>query len=392
MTATAPDAPARPEPSPTQPAARRPYRFFQPRNLAMWVYLFGVGLGGFSWISSLAGTVPAYSTGFAFALAVFTCYGALLWWFVHRLDRYSPLPGKLHAAAFAWGGLAATWVIAATANDALRSAYAKVLGGQWAMAWGAGLAAPFTEELAKGAGVLLLATMAPRQVRTAFDGLVLGAFSGLGFQVVEDVQYAMSSAASGFGADQLGNAGVTVVMRAALGLGGHIAYSAVFGAGLLLLLGRSGQPRRPWVGLGLMASVMLVHGVWDDLAGILAQAPYAAIPAWIVLVAGMLALAWLTHRLTVVPERAFLAGVLAPEVDAGTLTAQEASALAGSRRDRRRYRKRGRGARRVLTAAEDLATALAADTPPPDGTVEFARAEVHRLRAAGVAPAAASAP
>ena len=56
--------------------------------------------------------------------------------------------------------------------------YAKAFGASFAFDWGAALAAPINEELAKGAGILLLLTLAPQLIRSPFDGLVLGASSG----------------------------------------------------------------------------------------------------------------------------------------------------------------------------------------------------------------------
>ena len=45
------------------------------------------------------------------------------------------------------------------------------------------------EETAKAAGFVLLIVMAPRLIRTTFDGLVVGHVIGLGFQVFEDWLY-----------------------------------------------------------------------------------------------------------------------------------------------------------------------------------------------------------
>lgn len=104
--------------------------------------------------------------------------------------------------------------MAAHANDAIIALYAKIFGQSWAADRGAGLAAPFTEETAKGIGLLLLITMAPRFVRTAFDGFILGAFIGLGFQLFEDAVYGLNSAGSQFGANQIDAAMTTIALMA----------------------------------------------------------------------------------------------------------------------------------------------------------------------------------
>src|SRR6202012_2114112 len=157
-----------------------------------------------------------------------------------------------------WGGFAATGAMAANANTAILSLYTKLFGQTWALNWGAGLAAPFTEETAKGAGLLLLIALAPRQVRTAFDGFIMGAFIGLGFQIIEDITYALTSAGSQFGANQIGASIGTIVLRMVSGVAAHILYSAIFCAGLVYLVGRPAEPRKVGRGLLLVAIPMLL--------------------------------------------------------------------------------------------------------------------------------------
>src|SRR5271165_2100026 len=233
----------------------RRFSFYQPRNFAFWGYLLLVGIGILVFLSTLAREYDAYGQAIGLAVTSFAIYGALFWWFAQHIDHYAKLPAKLMVVAFVWGGFAATGAMAANANDAILALYAKTFGQVWALNWGAGLAAPFTEEWAKGSGLLLLIAMAPRQVRTAFDGFILGAFIGLGFQIVEDVSYAMTSAG-------------TLVLRMVSGVAAHIVYSAIFCAGLVYLLGRPAEPRKVGRGLLLVAMPMLLHGTWDSLGAI----------------------------------------------------------------------------------------------------------------------------
>ncbi|MBV9352047.1 MAG: PrsW family intramembrane metalloprotease, partial [Mycobacterium sp.] len=222
----------------------RRFSFYQPRNFAFWGYLVLVATGAFAFGSKLIREYNAYAQAIGLAVTLFAIYAALFWWFTVHIDRYAKLPVKLMVVAFLWGGFAAPWSMAANANDAILALYAKAFGQAWALDWGAGLAAPFTEEPAKGSGLLLLIALAPRQVRTAFDGFILGAFIGLGFQIIEDIAYAMTSAGSQFGANQVGASMGTIVVRMVSGVGAHIVYSAIFCAGLIYLLGRPAEPRR----------------------------------------------------------------------------------------------------------------------------------------------------
>ncbi|MGO4203440.1 PrsW family intramembrane metalloprotease [Rhodococcus sp. TAF43] len=365
----------------------RPFMFYQPRNAAFWVYLLLVASGILTFFSMLATSSGAYGRAIAVAAVSFTVYGAVFWWFTRHIDRYARQPVKLIVVAFLWGGFAATWVMAATANDALLALYAKVFGQAWSLDWGAGLAAPFTEEVAKGIGLLLLVSLAPRLVRTAFDGFILGAFLGLGFQIIEDIVYALNSAGSQFGANQVEAAMSTVWLRMATGVTAHVLYSAIFCAGLVYLMGRPGEPRRAGRGLALMACAMLLHGVWDS-AGAITRGNGALM---LVMIVGMILVGLYVvvrvFKMTVPREREYLRHVMAPEVANGVITDAELEAMCGDRKARRAFRKapdthhERKRAGFVLEAAGDLADELAGSRGTDTGRVEFARSEVRRIRA-----------
>jgi protease PrsW len=364
----------------------RSFTLWQPRNLAFWVYLALVLSGVWAWVSMISGQYAAYGHAIVLAVELFAIYGALFWWFTHSIDRYARQPIGALIAAFLWGGFGATWQLAAAANTALLALYAKAFGQAWALDWGAGLAAPFTEEIAKGAGLLLLIALGPRLVRTAFDGFILGAFIGLGFQIMEDIAYAVNSAASQFGANQIGAELPTIWLRIVFGVAAHTLYSAVFGAGLIYLIGRPAEPRRPLRGLALIATAMLLHGVWDDLAALVQGRVALLFLAWIVVPVVALLVAVKVFGVTVRREREFLRRILAPEVATGVVTPQELTAMCGDRKDRKAFRKSlpdrriRRLAGHVLDAAADLADALANSHGTTTPAVEFARSEVTRIR------------
>lgn len=370
----------------------RTYTFYQPRNLAFWCYLLLVVSGTATFLSTLASRYDAYAAAITVSVIMFALYGALFWWFTQHIDRYARLPAKLMVVAFMWGGFAATWAMAAHANDALRALYAKGFGQAWSFDWGAGLAAPFTEELAKGAGVVLLIAMASRLIRTAFDGFILGAFIGLGFQIIEDIAYAMTSAGSQFGANQVGAAMGTIVLRMVLGVAAHILYSAVFGAGLVYLLGRPAEPRRVGRGLALMVAAMLLHGLWDSMGAIARGNTALAILLPVAIIVVALVLVTRVFKMTVGRERRFMQAILAPEVAHGAITAEELEAVCGNRKARRAFRRAGndrRGRRRrghVLDATFDLADEIAAARGADTERVTFARNEVARIRAGAPSP------
>ena len=369
--------------------------FWQPRNACLWVYALIVGYGLWNAFGIVNGEVRVYGPALAASTVIFVVYGSLFWWFTIRIDRYSRQPLSLIVAAFVWGGFGATWTIALSGNSALIGLYSKLIDQNFALDWGAGLSAPVFEELSKGAGVLLLMFIAPRVVRTAYDGFIIGAFAGLGFEILEDIFYALNAAPDQFGSHQLATSLNTVVLRLATGFSAHILYTAVFGAGLVYLIGTVAQRRRAGRGLAMMLTAMVLHGLWDSTAAI-ANGDGRVI---ILLIAGITVLAFAAvitvFHLTVGPERATMRAVMAPEVDTGVLTREELDALSGGWRRRHAYRGNGRdrAARRLrrhrLEAAHDLADQIAASAGQETDRVRYARAELARLTARGPGPAAA---
>lgn len=367
------------------------FRLFQPRNLAFWVLAAAVIWGMFLWINGLVKEAAYYAPALGVAIGVFFVYGAAFWWFTQVIDRYSSQPAKIRVTAFMWGGFAATWVMASVANDSLRQIYAKLFGQAWALKWGASSAVWFTEEWGKGIGLLLLIALAPHLVRTAFDGFVLGAFIGLGFQIIEDIAYIGEAAGRNFGVDQLGASLQTFVMRLSTGVAGHILFTAIFCTGLVYVLGRPEEPRRLGRGIGLMVLAMAIHFYWDAptaVLGLLVGGNETAVGILGGISLFMLPLVALfvvvkIFKMVVVNERAFVVPMLAPEVARGVITEAELDAAAGDRKARKHYRTLGGGRHRrrnVLEATFDLAHELGRSGGASDAGVEFARSEVRRLR------------
>jgi RsiW-degrading membrane proteinase PrsW (M82 family) len=363
-----------------------PVFLWQPRNACFWVYVLGVGYGLWVLIGQINVGIRLYAPALTASAIVFSLYAVLFWWFTARIDRYSRQPLSLVVSAFLWGGLAAPWAIALSGNTALLNLYQKLFGQNFQSSFGAGLTAPFFEELGKGAGVLLLLYIAPRVVRTAYDGFILGAFVGLGFEILEDISYGLNSASAEFGSDQLSTSLSTVGLRLLTGFSSHILYSAIVGAGIVYLVGTVAQRRRPGLGIALVLTAMVLHGTWDANVGIgNGNGPVVFLLIVAEILISFAVIIWLFHY-TVRPERAAMRAVMTPEAENGVITGEELDALSGGWRQRRAYRKaaHGRAQRRArhhrLEAAHDLADQIAASGGAETARVHFAREELERLR------------
>jgi protease PrsW len=358
------------------------FHLVQPHNLASWVYCLLVIAGAVVLSGQISIAAAAYSGALISGAIAFGLLAFAYLRFIHYEDRYTTVPPKLAAAGFVWGAVAAIGAFALLGNDAVMNLYAKTFGASFAFDWGAALAAPVNEELAKGAGILLLLTLAPRLIRSPFDGLVVGALVGLGFQISEDISYAFLGAANAFG--DLGAAWTTIVARTLASIPSHWMFSGIFGAGLVWFIGRPDVPARKGLGAALMLTAMLMHGLWNASSAIGGGSAFA----WIVptTVACVLIGVFVRVYETTVPvERQWMRELMAPEVQLGVVTPTELDALAGSRSTLKSYLRTQpsrRRAERVLEAERELAHQIARDGAAETAAVQHARAAVARARAA----------
>jgi RsiW-degrading membrane proteinase PrsW (M82 family) len=355
------------------------FRVIQPRNFTFWVMVFLFVSGTTLTYQGFRSAAEAYPESFAQGFAWYAAFALLFLWLFARLDRYSSIPAKAKVVAFAFAGLVSTFAMAALNNDAFRSILAKTVSLDFMQTWSAGLTAPWSEEIVKMLPVVLLIGLAPRVMRCAFDGFIIGAISGLGFQVFESVSYVYGTAAANFGQAEYGTK--TLIIRTILSTG-HWTWSALCGAGLIYLIGRPAEAPRRALGLGLILWAMFLHWTWDSLVGITGGASWAIglyLPLTIVCLASFI----VVYRHTVAKERDWARTLLAPEVDRGVITADELDASVGPRKQRKHFVRAQpdhRRAKHVLEATRDLADEIAAAHAVDTPEVEHARAEISRVR------------
>ncbi|GAB3825859.1 PrsW family intramembrane metalloprotease [Kribbella italica] len=360
----------------------QPFRFVQPHNLAFWVYLLGVGGGALAMIRYFGAGGTFYSRALAGGVILFGLY--LIPWLLllRHHNRFTAQPAGLLATGFVWGGVAATFWIALPANTALLEIWAKVGGPTFAADWGAGLTAPFNEEWGKALGLVLLIGLAPRLVRSAYDGFIIGAFIGLGFQVFEDVLYTYNGAAQQYGVDQLGASLHMFVIRGAAGIVSHALFSAIFCAGLMWVLGRARGERNVVRGVWTMLTAMVFHFAWDDMAGLGGGTIATAILPFVIAVVELVTLFYVLRH-AARTERVWTRALLTPELSTGAIDPPLLDAVSGLRKDRKAYRKHLRSrrtARHLEEAAADLSRELAHSGGNDSAAVSHARSELLRLR------------
>jgi protease PrsW len=184
---------------------------------------------------------------------------------IYRFDQFEPEPASLIAVAVIWGGLIAL-TFAALTNSYFLSFLQNHLSPHTFDAWGAAIVAPIDEEFYKGAGLLVIYLMAKSEFDGLMDGLVYGAMIGLGFQVMENIQYFLHAAAQS-GANQLGAVVGTYFVRVVLaGLYSHTLFSGLMGFGFAYAVTRRdvSKQRRYAVAATFAVAAWAAHFVWNS--------------------------------------------------------------------------------------------------------------------------------
>jgi RsiW-degrading membrane proteinase PrsW (M82 family) len=244
---------------------------------------------------------PAFYAGLFLAVMPVPFYLAFALW----VDRFEPEPPWLLVLAFVWGAAIAVF-FSLLFNGLHEGIMTEVVGAASASLLTTVVAAPFVEELTKGAALLLLFFWKRDHFDNVTDGIVYASMVGLGFAMTENVQYYGES----FATPYPGPAAV-FVLRGMLGPFSHPLFTSMTGIGF----GAARESSRSWVKwvapLGGLATAMLLHAAWNlsASAGVAFFATYALVmvPAFIAVM--VIAIASLRREAGVI--RTHLASVVA---------------------------------------------------------------------------------
>jgi protease PrsW len=159
------------------------------------------------------------------------------------LDRAEPEPMQARLHAILWGGTVAV-LVSAIVNSIVVVAVSETVA--------AVVSAPLIEEATKGLGVWW--AFRRRDIDGLSDGLVYAGWVGIGFAVVEDIQYFLVAADDGLLAE-------TFVLRALLTPFAHPLFTAWVGLAIGYAVSQGRSPRRYAMG-GYLLAVGL-HASWN---------------------------------------------------------------------------------------------------------------------------------
>ncbi|HLT10940.1 MAG TPA: PrsW family glutamic-type intramembrane protease [Micromonosporaceae bacterium] len=350
---------------------------------AVWFVAIAFGAGAWRVAHILGTAVGSYPVATVTAIVLFACNAVPFLLLIGVINFLGRQLVSLRVLAFVWGALVAV-PVAIQGGTAAQNVIAKALSPAFAADWGPAVGGAAVEELVKAAGVVTIALLAPTRFRTVTDGFVYGALIGLGFQVVENVVFAVNAVAAE-GSDRAGPVVATFLLRGLVaGAWSHALFTAIAGAGIAYALtGRRPPGARAAVAGALVGAAWAFHFVlnapWlSDGFGYGATGVFLAVllkgtPA---LVAGATVIVLAERR-----DAAYYGRLLTAVNDPRIATPEEIVALVSPLRrlaERRRARHRlgragGRAVRRLQRAQAKLAVTLARAAERTCGPYEVAR-------------------
>ncbi|QSB03899.1 PrsW family intramembrane metalloprotease [Natronoglycomyces albus] len=238
--------------------------FVRVRRPAFWLFagllVFGlINIGGV-----LGPSFDQIAGALWVSIAINGALAAAFWWVLARLDLFEREPVAVRMAAFLWGAIASI-AVSMMANNSALIVFAANFGSDWARTWGPAIAGPINEEWFKALGVVLLVLIVREHFHRPMDGLIYGALIGLGFQVVENVTYAVNFAIINPNSDWAGALSATIIRIAVAGPWSHPLYSAVAGLGIAYFVTqrRRSTAQRAAVAGSLFVLSMAMHALWN---------------------------------------------------------------------------------------------------------------------------------
>lgn len=253
----------------------------------------------------LDSTPAGFLAGFLMAAVPVPFYIAFAVW----VDRFEPEPWSMLAISFIWGASIAVF-FAMIFNGISEGIFTAVAGAANASTMMAVLSAPFVEELAKGAALLLLFLWRRDEFDNVTDGIVYASMVGLGFAMTENIHYYATAFQQGGGE---GAAGV-FFLRGIMGPFSHPLYTSMTGIGFGIARESSRRSTKFFAPIAGLSAAMFLHMIWNLSASFgavfLAAYVLVMIPAFVAVI--IIAIVSLRREAKII--RAHLESVVAARV------------------------------------------------------------------------------
>jgi len=256
---------AREGPTSMRPAPR--IRWLRARALpAFWVFLGLLAAGGWRIASIARASFAAYPRAATAAVVLFALYAVPVLLLLRAVGYCGRGSALTLATALGWGGLVATSA-AIAGNAAVQDLLAKLASPETAATWGSAISGAGVEEIIKVLGVAAIALFVRPRFTGVVDGFVYGALVGLGFQVVENIVFALNAVAVAGEGDRVSPVVVTLLLRGFPGgLWSHTLFTGLAGAGVAYAMTRRDRPMavRLLAGSAGVVAAAAIHFLWNS--------------------------------------------------------------------------------------------------------------------------------
>jgi protease PrsW len=259
-----------PAPQPTGPLSAPRWghqaSIVQLRQPAFWLFAILLAVTTLLVLAEQVQILQLLPVSWLFSWLLLALYAVPVILAIYVLDLFEREPIPIMIAAFLWGAVVSIGLAAPT-NTAWFEILFKVFGADFAQNWGPALIGPTIEETIKFLGLVLIYLIARSEIDDLFDGFIYGAMVGLGFAVVENVQYFVGPVAQSGGVDQIGPVIQMYVLRVVFsGLYMHVLWTGLTGIGLAYYVTRRDLPqqRRLLVAAGFFLAGVLAHFIWNS--------------------------------------------------------------------------------------------------------------------------------
>lgn len=254
---------------------------YRPDSAVFWVYVAAVAFGAMVLLAEEGAAVRETLDANLRLAPLWVGFVAFMIWLMLRFDPFRamrPYPQAL-VAGTAIGATAAV-AMSILGNTALGRLWSLVLPRDVLAQWQPALTAPLIEESAKALCAMVVLTLGAGLFTRISHALLVGMFTGFGFDLSEDLGYATRNAITNLDSDVAG-AGQQLLLRAFTAMPSHWSYTSLSAVGLFMLMPLFARStwwptgRRMTVGAALLISGPLLHFVWNsplpdgDLAGLL---------------------------------------------------------------------------------------------------------------------------
>lgn len=221
---------------------------------AMW----GVTCAGLNVLTALALDPCVAVTSMITAVACATPYFFVLRW----LDRNDPEPIHIVLSAVLWGAVLATG-LSIVVNESFSAVSMAIVQDQaTAEQLTASLSAPFIEELTKGLALVAIYLFFWRDFDNVLDGVLYGAWVGLGFAAFENFIYYTQTE----NVTQV--VFLTMLRGVIIAIGLHPAFTGITGAGVGLFRVMRRGVLRWFIPPSALALAMFAHFSWNTFSSL----------------------------------------------------------------------------------------------------------------------------